>query len=272
MLPIGNIKPFAKPEWFYQMDKTGEAKVKATRQLKTKLYLLGAALGVMMAGNALAQTVQPVFFDDFTGKGGLGSAWQIASWVNGHPFGCTFSSQDVSKSKGALTLGFSGNSGKCAEVRTNQRWQYGTYIVDMKPANVKGTISSFFLYDGVAGSSSHFEIDIEFMGGTSLLHTNYWIAGQQHQQDIDLAAMGIDPYTASRRYSIVWQPDSISWHVTNDAGQWIEVRRAGVALSTPMKLMLNAWYGDNMDTALQFPGYYDGTPGKAQYNSVWIGQ
>ncbi|NEX63922.1 family 16 glycosylhydrolase [Noviherbaspirillum galbum] len=236
--------------------------------------LMAAALclaGSLMTGGAHAQATQ-VFFDDFNTKGGLGSAWQISSWVNGHPFGCTFSSQDVSKNKGLLSLSFSGSSGKCAEVRTNQYWQYGTYIVDMKPANVKGTVSSFFLYDGVAGTSSHAEIDIEFIGGKPLLHTNYWIAGQPDQLDIDLGAYGIDPFKSSRKYSIVWQPDSISWFVMNDAGQWVELRRVAAAQSTPMKLMMNAWYGDNMDSALVFPGYYDGTPGKADYNSVWIGQ
>jgi endo-1,3-1,4-beta-glycanase ExoK len=232
---------------------------------------LACLAGAVVVNSAVGQT-QQVFFDDFTGKGNLGSAWQVATWVNGHPFGCTFSSQDVTKQKGMLSLSFSGNSGKCAEVRTQQYWQYGSFIVDMKPSNVKGTVSSFFMYDGVAGTGNHFEIDIEFVGGTYLLHTNYWVAGQPHQQDIDLAALGIDPYRSSRRYSFVWQPDSISWHVMNDAGQWIEVRRASVALAAPMKLMMNAWYGDNMDTALQFPGYYDGTPGKAEYQSVWIGK
>lgn len=221
--------------------------------------------------NVNAQTTN-LFFDDFSGKGGLGNAWEIATWVNGHPFGCTFSSQDVSKSKGLLSLSFSGNSGKCAEVRTRQRWQYGKFVVDMKPANVRGTVSSFFLYEGVAGTATHHEIDIEFIGGTSLLHTNYWIAGMQHPVDIDLAALGIDPYQRSRQYSFVWQPDSIAWHVMDDAGLWVEIRREYVALAVPMKLMMNAWYGDNLDSALYFPGYYDGTGGKAQYSSVLIGQ
>jgi hypothetical protein len=39
-----------------------------------------------------------------------------------------------------------------------------------------------------------------------------------------------------------------------------------------MQLMMNAWYGDNMDTALQFPGYYAGQAGSAQYDSVSISQ
>jgi endo-1,3-1,4-beta-glycanase ExoK len=227
------------------------------------------ALG-SLAANVNAQTTQ-VFFDDFNSRA-LSSAWQIASWVNGPPFGCTFSSQDVKVAKSALSLSFSGNSGKCAEVRTSRYWQYGTYIVDMTPSAVPGTVSSFFLYDGVAQTASHYEIDIEFVGGTGLLHTNYWIAGKQYPLDIDLKALGIDPYKTSRRYSISWQADYIAWHLMNDAGQWVELRRVATALAAPMKLMMNAWYGDNIDTALMFPGYYAGQSGAAQYNSVWIGQ
>lgn len=235
-------------------------------------WIKGFAMAMWVAaGMVQAQTTQ-VFYDDFTGKGKIGSAWDIAYWVNGHPFGCTFSNQEVSKNKGMLHLGFSGDAGKCAEVRTKQFWQYGSYVVEMKPANVKGTISSFFLYDGVAGTSSHFEIDIEFIGGTTLLHTNYWLGGTQHPVDIDLAQLGIDPYKALRRYAFSWQPDAIAWFVMNDAGQWHEIRREYVAISAPMQLMMNAWYGNNMDWALYFPGYYDGTRGVAQYGSVWIGQ
>jgi len=239
--------------------------------VKQKFAALACLLGLSAGAGVQAQSTQ-VFYDDFSSKGGLGRAWDVATWVNGHPFGCTFSGQDVSRSKGVLRLSFSGNSGKCAEVRTRQYWQYGSFVVDMKPANVRGTISSFFLYDGVARTSSHHEIDIEFIGGTSLLHTNVWIAGVQYPRDIDLATLGIDPYLRSRKYGFAWQPDAVVWNVMNDAGQWIEVRREPVSLAVPMKLMMNAWYGDNLDSALYFPGYYDGTSGKAEYSSVWIGK
>lgn len=240
------------------------------KNLARKL-MSGCLLALASLSNSVnAQTTQ-VFFDDFNGRT-LSSAWQIATWVNGPPFGCTFSSQDVHLGKSLLSLSFSGNSGKCAEVRTKAFWQYGAFVVDMKPSAVPGTVSSFFLYDGVAGTASHYEIDIEFVGGSGLLHTNYWIAGQQYPQDIDLKVMGIDPYKASRRYSVSWQPDVIVWHVMDDAGQWVEVRRAAAAISAPMKLMMNAWYGDNIGSALLFPGYYGGQQGTAQYNSVWIGK
>jgi beta-glucanase (GH16 family) len=236
------------------------------------LRKLAAALALATVSTHVpAQTTQ-VFNDDFSGKGGLSNAWQISTWVNGHPFGCTFSSQDVSVSKGLLNLSFSGNAGKCAEVRTNRYWQYGSFASSMKPANVPGTVSSFFLYDGVAGTSSHYEIDIEFLGGSNILHTNYWIAGQQNPVDIDLSTLGINPYKSLRKYGFSWTSTTIAWYVMNDAGQWVTLRQATVPAMPQMKLMMNAWYGDNMDTALQFPGYYAGTAGTAQYDSVTISQ
>jgi beta-glucanase (GH16 family) len=232
------------------------------------LVILGSA-AIPMAASA---QIKQVFFDDFFSKNIVGSAWQISSWVNNHPFGCTFSSQDVSVNKSLLTLSFSGNSGKCAEVRTYNSWQYGTYVVSMKPANVAGTVSSFFLYTGVAGTTSHYEIDIEFLGGTSILHTNVWLAGQQNSLDVDLSALGINSYKSLRKYGFSWTSSGIAWSVMNDAGQWVLLRQVAVPAMPPMQLMMNAWYGDNMDTALQFPGYYAGQAGSAQYDSVSISQ
>lgn len=237
--------------------------------LRHKVAALVAACGMMMNS---AQASEPLFYDTFDGKGKLSSAWQVATWANGHPFGCTFASSQVSKNRGLLNLSFESGTGKCAEVRTFQHWQYGSFIVKMKPANVRGTISSFFLYSGQAGTGTHHEIDIEFIGGTTLLHTNVWIAGQQSPLDIDLSHYGIDPYKGLRDYSIEWRPDSIAWFVYSDDKRWIEVRRVNMKLEAPMQLMMNAWYGNNQDWAVYFPGYYSGAPGTAQYDSVWIGR
>lgn len=238
---------------------------------RLKAAILTVMFGILPGTSGNAQTKQ-VFHEDFSSRGALSTAWRVAFWVNGHPFGCTFSDQEVVKRKGVLSIGFSGDAGKCGEVQTKQYWQYGTYVIDMKPANVRGTVSSFFLYDGVSRTDSHHEIDIEFIGGTTLLHTNFWVAGQQHPMDIDLAKFGLDPYKTSRRYSFAWTPESVTWYAADDTGKWIMLRRATVVISTPMKLMMNAWYGDNMDSAIHFPGYYDGQRGAAHYRSVTIHQ
>lgn len=237
------------------------------KRLLSKLILAGA---VVFSGQSYAQTT--LFSDSFDQKNGLSSNWQISTWVNGHPFGCTFSNQDVSTSKGNLNLSFSGNSGKCAEVRTNRYWQYGSFMVNMKPANIKGTVSSFFLYTGVAGTSTHYEIDIEFLGGSNILHTNYWIAGQQYPLDIDLSKYNINPYKSLRNYAFDWRENSIVWYAASDSGQWIELRRVAASVPAQMQLMMNAWYGDNLDSALYFPGYYSGQAGSVQYGAVSINQ
>lgn len=210
--------------------------------------------------------------DDFNHQGALPSAWQVATWRNGPPFGCSFAAQQVSLGEGLLSLGFKGQDGSCSEVRTLQRWKYGSFVVDMKPSEVPGVVSSFFLYTGTAGTSSHYEIDIEFLGSTGILHTNAWVAGQPSPQDIDLRALGIDPHASSRHYRFNWQPDSIAWYLMDDAGHWVELRRIPVSVAVPMQLMMNSWYGTNTGNALIFPGPYDGTPGKATYNSVSVFQ
>jgi beta-glucanase (GH16 family) len=140
----------------------------------------------------------------------------------------------------------------------------------MRPANVRGSISSFFLYAGVAATNSHFEIDIEFIGGTSLLHTNYWIHGRNFPLDFDLAKRGIDPYAGSRRYRFIWAEEEIAWQVQTDAGDWLELRRESARIDTPMQLMMNAWHGDNVGYSKDFPGPYDGSDGVAQYRFLSI--
>lgn len=240
--------------------------------LLRKLAAAAAVAATLFSHHALAQTGTQMFSDTFDGKGKLADAWQVATWANGAPFGCAFAASQVSRSQGVLNLSFGSNTGKCAEVRTFQSWQYGSFNVTMQPANVRGTISSFFLYGGQAGSTSHHEIDIEFIGGTSLLHTNVWIGGQQSPLDIDLSHYGIDPYSGMRQYSIVWRPDTIAWFVLSDNNQWIELRSVAMKLEMPLQLMMNAWYGNNQDWAVYFPGYYDGKPGVARYDSVWIGR
>lgn len=52
----------------------------------------------------------------------------------------------------------------CAELRTYNYTRKGRYEVQMQAGSVPGTISSFFTYTGDAGTSSHYEVDIELMG------------------------------------------------------------------------------------------------------------
>lgn len=218
---------------------------------------------------ALPMTASPrVFHADFRALAALDDEWQVATWFNGHPFGGPFSRERVALDADGLLLGFGGPAGTCAEVRTRRFWMHGDFSAEMRPANVPGSISAFFLYVGVAGTTTHHEIDIEFIGGTTMLHTNYWIAGRQHPVDIDLSALGIDPYDAVRTYGFSWSADGIAWHATGHAGERITLRRERACIAEPMQLMMNAWHGDNRGHARDFPGSYGGGAGTACYRRV----
>lgn len=234
-----------------------------------KAYQLMAAIslvgGVLHSGTASSQTIAPT--DEFKRTAGpsyelLGPNWQVATWKNGYPFACTFAVANVTldfplNPYGFLSLAFDGNSSlneqTCAEVRTQDAYQYGEYVVSMKPDGAPGTVSSFFFYTGRSGTRTHFEIDIEFIPGKpdyspGALHTNYWVRGKEHPMEVNLAALGVDPYTSFREYKIAWTPTQISWHVnlgTSAASNWREVRRVDVAISAKMKLMMNVWITDD---------------------------
>lgn len=176
-----------------------------------------------------AQMVQQ-FADDFSTNGVLGSSWQISTWANGSPFACTFSTENVTKAGGLLSLAFSAKSSAsqdtCAEVKTTQTFLYGRFVVYMQPTAAPGTVSSFFLYTGRSGTNSHFEIDIEFVAGKKMLHTNYWVRGQPNAQDFYLPDYNIDPDNGIHGYAFEWRAGGITWYVdTTGQGNWKPVRQ-----------------------------------------------
>lgn len=205
------------------------------------------------------------FFDGFDGNGGPnGSVWETASWFNGDIFGCTFAYSEVWLTGwGALDLNVNGGTAKCAEVRTWQSFQYGKFVTRLQPGMIAGGDSSFFLYTGNAGTSNHFEIDLEFINAGRTLHTNVWTAGQQHYQQYAIA-------TGWRTIGFEWRPSFVRFFHVNDAGQEQEFRRVNLSFSAPMRLMLNHWVGNNSANAVGFVGTYAGGGGPAYYDWVKV--
>lgn len=229
------------------------------------------ALNTLTAGTS--SVLQQVFYDGFDANSIAGSGqWEISNWGMGAPFGCGWSPNSVDNSVKGVALKIDASSGNCGEIRTWKYWQYGSFTANMSPSTAAGTVSSFFLYDGQYGTSSHNEIDMTFIGGTNTLHTNYVIAGQQNSLDIDLGTRGITAAGKLRNYTIEWTPTSIAWFVNGDAGEWIELRRVSAVLPSSMRLMMNAWHGDNQGSALNFPGPYSWASSAANFGYVWIGQ
>lgn len=204
------------------------------------------------------------FYDGFDGTGGAGSAWETATWANGDIFGCTFANSEVWRTgQGTLQLNVNSNTKRCAEIRTWQSFTYGKFVTRMQPGTIQGADSSFFLYTGTAGTSSHFEIDIEFINGGRTLHTNVWTAGKQNYQQF---AVG----TGWKTIGFEWRPTYIRWFNVDSSGAEREIRRVNTNISSPMRLMLNHWVGNNSAGAKSFVGTYSGGGGGALYDWVKV--
>lgn len=207
------------------------------------------------------------FFEGFDGTGGAGAAWETANWSNGDIFGCAFAYSEVWRTGGgALQLNVNSsnrNSVRCGEVRTWQSFTYGKFVARLQPGTIEGGNSSFFLYTGQAGTSSHYEIDIEFIRGGRTLHTNVWTAGRQNYQQFSVA-------TGWRTIGFEWRPGFVRWFDVDNAGVEREFRRVNVSISAPMRLFLNHWVGNNSAGAVGFVGTYNGGGGPAYYDWVRV--
>jgi len=225
--------------------------------------IVRAALAAGVIASAPAHATN--FFDGFDGTGGPnGSVWETATWFNGDIFGCTFAYSEVWLTGwGALDLNVNGGTKKCAEVRTWQSFTYGKFVTRMQPGMIAGGDSSFFLYTGNAGTSNHFEIDLEFINSGRTLHTNVWVAGRQNYQQFSIA-------TGWRTIGFEWRPSYVRFFHVNDAGQEQEFRRVNSSISAPMRLMLNHWVGNNSTGAKNFVGTYSGGGGPAYYDWVKV--
>lgn len=220
--------------------------------------------GVLLLGLLLGSASQAqAFFDPFDGSGGAGPAWETANWRNGEPFGCTFAYSEVWKDRGRLMLNVNGGTGKCAEVRTLQHFTYGKFTARLKASTFAGGNTSFFLYTGDAGTSSHHEIDIEVINGGRLLHTNAWKNGQQNYQQYPMA-------TGWQTLGFEWRPSFVRWFSVGADGRETTIRHLNVAISTPMRLMMNHWYSDNSPGGIAFLGRWTGGGGPAEYDWVKV--
>lgn len=287
--------------------------------MKPHLWLTAAGLAVAAASSIAAAQTITTFVDQFDRNAGpsyelLGPNWQVATWKNGWPFACTFATKNVAlvssgniweKVAGQLNLSFdtngSVNDATCAEARTQNSFQYGTFYVSMRPSMVSGSVSSYFLYTGRSRTRSHFEIDIEFVPGSQIpnatvlpdsvatggrppawhLYTNYWVNGKENPVWIDLERfiepatgqpLRINPFAEKREYSYIWTRNSISWWInagTSEAKRWVMLRRAAVSITAKMPLMMNVWTGAEGNG---WTGPFDSTnrTGMAQYDHVVI--
>ena len=106
---------------------------------------------------------------------------------------------------------------KGAEIRTitgQGSFSNGYFGGTFKPSNVKGTVSTFFLYTGPAEGNPHDEIDIEFLGkDTTKVQFNYY--GGSDKSHEYMYELGFDASQAFHQYGFYWDMQRIVWFVDN---------------------------------------------------------
>ncbi|MFA9458165.1 glycoside hydrolase family 16 protein [Halalkalibacter sp. AB-rgal2] len=203
--------------------------------------------------------------------------WSKAGvWTNGDMFHATWYPEQVTVSDGEMRLTIDKEDEqilendeeappyKAGELRTNDFYQYGLFEVSMKPANVEGTVSSFFTYTGEWDwdGDPWDEIDIEFLGkDTTKIQFNYFtdgVGGNEFYYDL-----GFDASESFNTYAFEWREDFISWYVN---GEVVHTVTENIP-QTPQKIMMNLWPGVGVD---EWTGVFDGdaTPTHSYYE--WV--
>lgn len=129
-----------------------------------------------------------------------------------------------------------------AEMRSTIDFRYGFFGTYMKPSNVSGTASTFFLY----ADNPHDEIDIEFLGNdTTKVQFNFFkngVGGNEYWYDL-----GFDASEDYHHYGIYWGENELCWYI-----DFTPVYRL-VGKDTPSakcKLICNHWAGDTRNAGI----------------------
>jgi endo-1,3-1,4-beta-glycanase ExoK len=178
-------------------------------KMKTRLMNFFRISIIGMAALFTAGGAQAAFWDGFdSGTGPDPTRWEVANWANGDIFGCTFAYSEAWRASwGALVLNVNASNPsnvKCGEVRTRQSFTYGKFVTRLQPSYIQGSNTSIFLYTGSPGTASHYEIDIEFLRGGTVIHTNVWRAGQQNYVQYGTS-------NGWRTIGFEWRPTFIRW-------------------------------------------------------------
>ena len=166
---------------------------------------------------------------------------------NGDPFGCDWSKDNVSfDEENGMNLYVSKNGdtyygGEMKTLTPDGLFSGGYFSTVMKPSNVTGTASTFFLYTG----DPHDEVDIEFLGkDTTKVQFNYFVNGQGgHEYWYDL---GFDASEDYHSYGFYWDISKIIWYV--DDKPVYEVM--GDVPSHMMRMYTNFWIGNKSNPGI----------------------
>lgn len=212
------------------------------RILPLRRSLSGAAVALLAAcsdadrSGPLAPDPDPrravslvAFADEF-------DAWDATRWsAEEHPLGRgTFRAANVVVQGGRAELVMPAGAYDGGEIRSADRFRYGSFRARMRTPAAPGSISAFFLYQGLEASD---EIDIEiFNDGSRRIMFTYWIAGRQVQSVT--RTLPFDPSAADHDYRIDWSSNTLRFSVDGVVmQQW-----KGKMPRGELFLMSNSWW------------------------------
>jgi endo-1,3-1,4-beta-glycanase ExoK len=152
-----------------------------------------------------------------------------------HPLGRgMFRTQNVRTEAGNLQLVHPAGTYDGGEIRSLQRFGPGVYEARMKTPDLPGSITAFFLYQGVERSD---EIDIEiFNDGSRRIMFTTWIA--ERQTNSVTRVLPFDPADGFNTYRIEWNGNRVRFLVNGRVMQQF----TGRVPRNTMYVMANTWW------------------------------
>jgi endo-1,3-1,4-beta-glycanase ExoK len=161
----------------------------------------------------------------------------FAGWTaDTHPLGRGLvRAENVALGGGVAALSLGAGAYDGAEILTTARYGTGAYEARMRTPQAPGSISAFFLYQGVAGGNDEIDIEI-FNDGTRRIMFTTWVAGRETNNVIQ--TLPFDPAAAYHDYRIEWAARSIRFRVD---GVLMQEFKRGIPKNA-MFVMANTWW------------------------------
>lgn len=141
-----------------------------------------------------------------------------------------------------------------ASIVTEEKFLYGKFSVELKPANVSGLITGVFLHR----NSPHQEIDIEFLGKdtTKMLINVFYNPGEEgtkleygYRGTPVIIDLGFDSSKNFHKYSIEWYPNFIQWKVDEKIVYKRLVWNPTPIPNLPLEFNINLWHSRSKEFA-----------------------
>ena len=126
------------------------------------------------------------------------------------------------------------------EVRSQEWFTYGKFVVKMQNPGKMGTVQSFFTYTAQDWPHGWNEIDVEVVPSVTENPFSMNIIWKDGAQDHNYAT-GFHPGSDWFTYSVEWTPDYVSWYVNDKLVRKSEGQEDVHFLNMPTQLMMNFW-------------------------------